>query len=217
MQSQHYASVVTTAVHVISTERVALANLESIYKTNERVRQNLARAVTEIINSMKNGGKLVICGVGKSGKIGQNVVATMISMGIHSAFLHPTEALHGDLGLIRPNDTLLFFSFSGQTKELLQLLPHIPSTVPVIAITSHMDVSTCPILSSRPNDKAVLLPAPIHESEETSFGVCTPTTSTTVALSIGDALAIAIAKELYTSPGRRPMHVFKGYHPDGST
>lgn len=102
MQSQHYASVVTTAVHVISTERAALANLESIYKTNERVRQNLARAVTEIINSMKNGGKLVICGVGKSGKIGQNVVATMISMGIHSAFLHPTEALHGDLGLIRP-------------------------------------------------------------------------------------------------------------------
>jgi D-arabinose 5-phosphate isomerase GutQ len=99
--------------------------------------------------------------------------------------------------------------------ELLQLLPHIPSTIPVIAITSHMDVSSCPILSSRPHDKAVLLPAPIHESEQTSFGVCAPTTSTTVALSIGDALAIAIAKELYNSPGRCPMHVFKGYHPAG--
>jgi hypothetical protein len=101
MHSLNYASVVTTAVHVISMERAALANLERIYKTNEWVQQNLARAVTEIIHSIKNGGKLVICGVGKSGKIGQKVVATMISMGIHSAFLHPTEALHGDLGLIR--------------------------------------------------------------------------------------------------------------------
>lgn len=95
-------SVVTTAIHVMSTERAALANLESLYQTDSRAQRDLARAVDLIARSVRDAGKLVVCGVGKSGKIGRKIEATMNSLGIYSAFLHPTEALHGDLGLVRP-------------------------------------------------------------------------------------------------------------------
>lgn len=95
-------SAVDTALHVISTERAALAHLERLYQTDARAQQDLARAVDLIAQTVREAGKLVICGVGKSGKIGRKIEATMNSLGIYSAFLHPTEALHGDLGLIRP-------------------------------------------------------------------------------------------------------------------
>ncbi|KKK19050.1 sugar isomerase, KpsF/GutQ [Aspergillus ochraceoroseus] len=209
-------SSVGTAIHVISTERAALAHLERLYQTDQLAQEHLARAVNQIAQTIHNGGKLVCCGVGKSGKIAQKLEATMNSLGIYSTFLHPTEALHGDLGVIRPNDTLLLISFSGRTPELLLLLPHIPTTVTVIAITSHLHPSTCPLLSFHPSHMSILLPAPIHEDEETSIGVCAPTSSTTVALSLGDALAIATARRLHRSPGKGPAEVFKSHHPGGA-
>ena len=89
-----------TALHVIRTERDALTGLESLYDTNNVAQEGLANSVNAISASICSGGKLVVVGVGKSGKIGQKVVATMNSFGIRSAFLHPTEALHGDLGMI---------------------------------------------------------------------------------------------------------------------
>ncbi|KAL2819588.1 ubiE/COQ5 methyltransferase family-domain-containing protein [Aspergillus cavernicola] len=210
------AASVGTAIQVISTERAALAHLERLYQTDQLAQDQLSRAVEQIVRTIRNGGKLVCCGVGKSGKIAQKLEATMNSLGIYSTFLHPTEALHGDLGMIRPNDTLLLISFSGRTPELLLLLPHIPSTVAVIALTSHLHPSTCPLLSFQPSGMGILLPAPIHEDEETSIGVCAPTSSTTVALSLGDALAIATARRLHTSPGKGPAEVFKSYHPGGA-
>lgn len=95
------ASAVDTALHVMSTERAALAHLEHLYQNDARAQQDLARAVDLIAHTVREAGKLVVCGVGKSGKIGRKIEATMNSLGIHSAFLHPTEALHGDLGLVR--------------------------------------------------------------------------------------------------------------------
>lgn len=92
----------STALHVITTERDALTHLEYLYRTNELAAKNLSRAVSQLVHTIHRGGKLVVCGVGKSGKIGRKLEATMNSMGIHSVFLHPTEALHGDLGVIRP-------------------------------------------------------------------------------------------------------------------
>ncbi len=89
-----------TALHVIRTERHALTQLESLYESDVIAQEGLANSVNAITTSICSGGKLVIIGVGKSGKIGQKVVATMNSFGIRSAFLHPTEALHGDLGII---------------------------------------------------------------------------------------------------------------------
>lgn len=99
-QTKDVSSVVT-AIHVMATERAALAHLEHIYQTDARAQQDLARAVDRITSSVREGGKLVVCGVGKSGKVGRKIEATMNSLGVYSAFLHPTEALHGDLGLVR--------------------------------------------------------------------------------------------------------------------
>ncbi|CAI7606299.1 unnamed protein product [Penicillium viridicatum] len=215
-QAKDVSSVVT-AIHVISTERAALAHLEHIYQTDARAQHDLARAVDQIARSVREGGKLVVCGVGKSGKVGRKIEATMNSLGVYSAFLHPTEALHGDLGLVRPNDTVLLISFSGRSPELLSLLPHLPATVPVIALTSHTHPASCPLLSLHgPSGMGILLPAPIHEDEESSFGVSAPTSSTTVALSLGDALAIATARKLHTATGKSPAEVFRGFHPGGA-
>ena len=102
LQAPKDVSSVVTAIHVISTERAALAHLEHIYQTDARAQHDLARAVDQIARSVREGGKLVVCGVGKSGKVGRKIEATMNSLGVYSAFLHPTEALHGDLGLVRP-------------------------------------------------------------------------------------------------------------------
>lgn len=96
------ATSVSTAIHVISTERAALAHLERLYETDQLAQDHLGRAVDQIACTARNGGKLVCCGVGKSGKIAQKLEATMNSLGIYSTFLHPTEALHGDLGMVRP-------------------------------------------------------------------------------------------------------------------
>ncbi|KAJ5993641.1 Sugar isomerase (SIS) [Penicillium sp. IBT 35674x] len=210
-------SSIVTAIHVMSTERAALEHLERLYQTDSRAQQELARAVDQIARSVRDGGKLVVCGVGKSGKIGRKIEATMNSLGIYSAFLHPTEALHGDLGLIRPNDTMLLISFSGRSPELLSMLPHIPASVPIIALTSHTDPLACPLLSLHgPLGTGILLPAPIHEGEEASLGVSAPTSSTTVALCLGDALAIATARKLHTAPGKGPADVFRSHHPGGA-
>ncbi|KAF4764017.1 hypothetical protein N7455_009889 [Penicillium solitum] len=217
LQAPKDVSSVVTAIHVISTERAALAHLEHIYQTDARAQHDLARAVDQIARSVREGGKLVVCGVGKSGKVGRKIEATMNSLGVYSAFLHPTEALHGDLGLVRPNDTVLLISFSGRSPELLSLLPHLPATVPVIALTSHTHPASCPLLSLHgPSGMGILLPAPIHEDEESSFGVSAPTSSTTVALSLGDALAIATARKLHTATGKSPAEVFRGFHPGGA-
>lgn len=112
---------------------------------------------------------------------------------------------------------MLLISFSGRSPELLSLLPHLPATVPVIALTSHTHPASCPLLSLHgPSGMGILLPAPIHEDEESSFGVGAPTSSTTVALSLGDALAIATARKLHTATGKSPAEVFRGFHPGGA-
>ena len=94
-------SSMSTVLHVIATERAALVHLERLYATDKNARSSMEQSVDQIAHTIRGGGKLVICGVGKSGKIAEKVVATMNSLGVQSCFLHPTEAMHGDLGLIR--------------------------------------------------------------------------------------------------------------------
>jgi D-arabinose 5-phosphate isomerase GutQ len=208
------STAIKLALHVISTERLALEHLESLYQTDESAQQGMSNAITQITATCENHGKVVVCGVGKSGKIGKKLEATFNSLGIHSTFLHPTEALHGDLGVIKPKDTVLMITFSGRTPELALLLPHIPTTIPLIILTRHLTPSSCPLIASRPN--SILLPAPIHESEQISFGLSAPTTSTTVALAIGDALALAVAERLHSAAGVSPSSVFLSHHPGGA-
>lgn len=93
---------IRTALHVLSTERDALTHLGELYQTDVVAQDGFVNAVNAILKTISRCGKLVVCGVGKSSKIGEKCVATMNSFGIRSTFLHPTEALHGDLGLIGP-------------------------------------------------------------------------------------------------------------------
>jgi len=199
------------AVNVLSTAATSLAQVSILYGTDPVAREGLLQAVELITSINEVGGKLIICGVGKSGLVGQKMVATMKSLGIGSAFMHAAEAIHGDLGDIRKNDVIMFISYSGKTGELMALLDHIPSYTPIIAVTSHTHPSECPLLSERPD--AILLPAPIHELEEVSFGVCAPTTSTTVTIAVGDMLALTVAEAMHQEETKS---VFKRNHPGGA-
>ncbi|POR38636.1 Putative arabinose 5-phosphate isomerase [Tolypocladium paradoxum] len=197
-------------LHVLNTEAAALANLARLYETDPVARDGFDRAVQVVTRQSAAHGKLVVVGVGKSGHIGKKLVATLQSLAIRSVFLHPTEALHGDLGIVGPNDTLLFITYSGKTQELLLLLPHLDETLPTIILTSHVRPGTCELARRRQN--AILLPAPIPEAETMSFGVPAPSTSTTVALALGDALAITVANELHQNVPAE----FARNHPGGA-
>ncbi|PKS05803.1 hypothetical protein jhhlp_007632 [Lomentospora prolificans] len=211
--AEHHASLekrLHGALHVLNTEATALRYITRLYETDPVARDGFCRTVEAVTRHNGERGKLIITGVGKSGLIAKKLVATFNSLAIPTTFLHPTEALHGDLGMIGRYDTLMFITFSGKTQELLSLLPHIDGSFPVILLTSHTRPDGCDFIRLRPD--TILLPAPVHESETTSFGVPAPTTSTTVALAVGDAVAITSAKEIHSCVSR----VFAKHHPGGA-
>ncbi|KAI1366155.1 SIS domain-containing protein [Xylaria arbuscula] len=198
------------AIHVLNTEATALRSLTQLYRVDATAAEGFNDAVGAILRLCREKGKLVVTGVGKSGLIGRKIVATFNSLGLHSTFLHPTEALHGDLGKIGARDVVLFITFSGKTAELLALLPHVDPNLPVVVLTAHAQPADCELIRQRPG--AILLPATIHESETVSFGISAPTTSTTAALAVGDALGIVVSQELHASVSS----VFARNHPGGA-
>lgn len=200
----------SNAVHVLSTEAASLSQLTMLYETDPIARAGFNLAVETITRYGGRKGKLIVCGVGKSGHISNKLVATLTSLKIPAVFLHPTEALHGDLGTVDEHDTILFISNSGKTGELLALLPHFDPSLPTIIMTSHTHPSNCEIINQRPG--TILLPAPLHISETEAFGVNAPTISTTMALALGDALAIAVSRELHSDI----QSVFHKNHPGGA-
>ncbi|KAF2260685.1 SIS domain-containing protein [Lojkania enalia] len=205
------ANLLDRAVNVLSTAATAISQVTILYQSDHVARDGLLQAVECIRNVERAGGKTIVCGVGKSGLVGRKIVATMKSLGLASSFLHAAEAVHGDLGDVRPNDAILFISYSGKTSELLSVLQHTPESIPLLAITSHKYPVDCPLIRERPD--AILLPAPIHELEETSFGVSAPTTSTTVAIAVGDMLALTVAEALHEG---NTKEVFQRNHPGGA-
>lgn len=131
-------------------------------------------------------GKIVVTGVGKSGKVGQKIAATLSSTGSLSVFLHPTEGLHGDLGLVTERDCILALSQTGATHELLSLLPSFKDRgVSIISICGKMD-SPLVTASTAWIDSSV--------SQEACPHNLAPTTSTTLMLAVGDALAVTLMK-----------------------
>lgn len=224
--------ILSHAANVLATEAAALASVTKLYQTDATAKESFTAAIDTITRSQEDRGKLIITGVGKSAYICQKLVATCKSLGVAASFMHACEAAHGDLGDIRDvshlitansadlsvltpsqNDIILFISFSGKTPELLNLLPHIPATTPIIAMSSHLSSSKCPLLVDRSPSTGILLPAPIPASEEASFGVSAPTISTTVALAVSDMLALTVAEQMHRS-GKR--EVFKRNHPGGA-
>ncbi|MEA1920441.1 MAG: KpsF/GutQ family sugar-phosphate isomerase [Campylobacterota bacterium] len=148
-------------------------------------------------------GKLIITGVGKSGLIGAKMAATFASTGTPSFFLHPTEALHGDLGMIGAQDVVLAISYSGESEELSKILPHIKRfDIPLIGMT-RSESSTLGAFS----DVVILL----HVKREACPLDVAPTSSTTLTLALGDALAICLMKARNFA-----KEDFASYHPGGS-
>ena len=212
------SKLVKQLLHVVSSERDAITNLHNLYASSRTAQSSFCAAIKTILASQSSFGKVVFTGVGKSGWIAQKLVATFNSIGIVSVFLHPTEALHGDLGIIRPNDVVMMITYSGKTQELLTLLPHVPSYVPLMVITSHRVAHECPLLTynRRAGCQNILLPAPIHISEKESFGLSAPTMSTTVALALGDSIALTVADEMHAPPNPTTAEVFALNHPGGA-
>jgi arabinose-5-phosphate isomerase len=148
-------------------------------------------------------GKLVVSGVGKSGLIGAKMAATFASTGTPSFFLHPTEALHGDLGMIDERDVVLAISYSGESEELSSILPHIKRfNVPLIGMTKNANSTL-----GRYSD--VLIPVRV-EKEACPLNIA-PTSSTTLTLALGDALAVCLmrARDFQKSD-------FASFHPGGA-
>lgn len=212
--SQLFDDRLSSAVHVLNTEATSLNSLTEFYATDPAARSSFNHAVETITS--RSRGKLVIIGVGKSGHIARKLVATFNSLSIYASFMHPTEALHGDLGHVGPDDTLMLITFSGKTPELSLLMPHLDARLPLIVLTGRtMEAEVVKQREGVAANKTILLPAPIHESETVSFGVSAPTTSTTMALAVGDALALTCAQEM--NPGAGGMAgVFGRNHPGGA-
>ncbi len=168
---------------VIKKEAEAIAEMAS------RLDDNFTKAVKLILECK---GRVIVAGIGKSGLIGKKVAATLSSTGISAFFLHPTEGIHGDLGLVRSEDIMIVISKSGATDELYQILPTIKRlAVKIILLTGQLGsplTAKCDIVL----DCSV--------KSEACPNNLVPTSSSTAALVMGDALAIALLEERNFSP-----------------
>jgi arabinose-5-phosphate isomerase len=135
------------------------------------------------LSALESKGKLVIMGIGKSGHIGQKIAATLSSTGTKSVFIHPTEAAHGDMGLIGKEDIVILISNSGETDEIINIMPSIKRLSKLIVSISSNQMSTMA--------KGSDIPIVIKSVEACPLDLA-PTSSTTAALAFGDALAIAL-------------------------
>lgn len=150
-----------------------------------------------------NEGKLIVTGVGKSGLVGAKIAATLASTGTSSFFLHPTEAMHGDLGMIGKNDIVLAISYSGESEELIQILPHLKRfDIPLIAMAKSSTSTLAQYADIFFNISVTKEACPLDTA---------PTSSTTLTMAMGDALAVSLMK-------KRDFRKedFASFHPGGS-
>src|SRR6267378_1095708 len=155
---------------------------DAIAQTALRLNQTQVERAIELLAACK--GKVIILGVGKSGIIAHKIAATMTSSGTAAVYLHPSDALHGGLGIVNSDDVVLLLSNSGETDELLQLLPYFKRrNVPLVAILGN-------VKSSIAQRADAVIDASVDQ-EACPLNLA-PTASTTVALAIGDALAMAL-------------------------
>lgn len=166
---------------IAEAHRVLLEESNAIAKVIDYNNENLAVAV----ELLANANKVICTGVGKSGLIAQKIASTFSSLGIPAIFLHPVEALHGDIGSVQKGDVTIMLSKSGATEELITLFPFLESRTKIISIVSNRN-------SFLAKKSAIFLDATI-EKEACAINLA-PTTSTTVALAIGDALAACLVK-----------------------
>ena len=191
------ATISASALRTIATERAGLDAL------HEAIGNGLAEpfaAAVEMIRS--SSGRVIVTGMGKSGHVGRKIAATLASTGTPSHFVHPAEASHGDLGMVQPEDVVIALSWSGEAVELSAIVGYTRRfRVGLIAITANRDSAL-----GREADIPLVLP----KAEEACPNGLAPTTSTTVQMALGDALAVALLEARGFS--RQDFYV---YHPGG--
>lgn len=190
----HASEILATAQRVLRIESEAIA------AAIDRLDQRFAEAV-ELILACE--GRVIVAGMGKSGLVGRKVAATFASLGTPSVFVHPADAMHGDLGMIRPQDLVLLLSHSGETEELLRLLRFTKSQGNATVLITGMATST---LAGRCD---VWLDASVAQ-EACSYNLA-PTSSTSLTMALGDALAVSAAEQKGFQ-----QNDFARFHPLGS-
>lgn len=181
-------------------QRVLTVEAESLQTLKERINEDFLKAV-EIIHNSK--GRVVVTGIGKSGLIGRKIAATLASTGTPSFFMHPAEASHGDLGMVTEDDVVIAISNSGETDEIIKLIPFLKYfNVKIVAITGNPQ-------STLAKQADAVLDVSVKE-EACPFGFI-PTASTTATLAMGDALAVAL---IMRNGFKKEDFAF--FHPGGS-
>lgn len=164
--------------------RVIQLEIDELQRLHARIDDRFAQAIDLLLACVRSRGKLIVCGVGKSGSIGRKLAATLNSTGATTVLLDVGDALHGDLGVIDPGDLAILLSYSGETSELLNLLPHLKRfSIPVVAITGGLQ-------STLAKNADVVLD--VHVTQEACPLNLAPTSSTTTMLVLCDALAMAL-------------------------
>ncbi|WP_201523195.1 KpsF/GutQ family sugar-phosphate isomerase [Aliarcobacter butzleri] len=179
---------------------VLLTEAKELEKTANKISFDIEKAIDLIVNSK---GKLIVTGVGKSGLVGAKIAATLASTGTSSFFLHPTEAMHGDLGMIGKDDIVLGISYSGESEELIQILPHLKRlNIPLIAMAKSENSTLAKYADVFINIAVDKEACPLDTA---------PTSSTTLTMAMGDALAVCLMK-------KRDFRKedFASFHPGGS-
>lgn len=177
-------------------------NLEAkaIIEASERINNEIEKAIDILYNC---SGKVIVTGLGKTGIIARKIAATLSSTGTTSIFLHAAEGIHGDLGLLQKNDVVIAVSYSGNTPEVVSIIPYIKfNKIPIIALTGN-------VKSKLAKNADVVIDCFVPKEYE-PFGLV-PTASTTVALAIGDALAVALLKKRNFKESD-----FAKFHPGGT-
>lgn len=186
--------------HLDTAKRVFDIEAEGILHLKTLLDDAFNQAVQSILDTE---GRLVICGMGKSGLIGKKIMATLASTGTPCFFMHPGEAFHGDLGMVSPKDVFLALSNSGETEEVIKLLPFLKDNGNIIVSMTGRPESTLATNSHYHLNIAVPQEACPHQ--------LAPTSSTTATLAMGDALAVALMEARNFQP-----QDFARFHPGGS-
>jgi arabinose-5-phosphate isomerase len=188
---------------VLQDESAALQSAAQRYLSQPSLSDQIDQSIQLILDKTIAGGKVIVMGIGKSGKVAAKIAATLSSTGTPSIFVHPTEALHGDLGVVSPHDVVMALSYTGNTQELLEILPFFErKKIPVIGIGGNNQ--------SKLAEKSKYWIDASVEKEVCPHNLA-PTTSTTLALAIGDAFAVSLmqARSFTTED-------FAKNHPGGS-
>lgn len=186
--------------HIQAARRVLNIEIKALDAMSRDLSENF-NAVVDLLTALE--GRIILAGVGKSGHVARKIAATMASTGSSSLYVHPTEASHGDMGMIAKGDAVIALSRSGETSELADLIGYCRRfSIPLIGMTAKADSAL-----GRSSDHLLLLPDAPEACAETRA----PTTSTTLQIALGDALAVALLEAKgFTATD------FKTYHPGGA-